>query len=131
MFLVWTSTDAEEFAMRFTKDRNVLLADSAKVSGTKAAAPASRASQTRTMNRLKDEVYREMLLLEVNRPGAEMGLALALLRAVVQCGPFRDQEDVGEWLRTVCPLGLHMIEASLGRCSKCDLGPPPRNDQNV
>ena len=73
------------------------------------------------MNRLKDEVYREMLLLEVNRPGAEMGLALALLRAVVQSGSFRDQVEFGEWLRTVCPLGLHMIEASLGKGANCDL----------
>jgi hypothetical protein len=70
------------------------------------------------MNRLKDEVYREMLLLEVNRPGAEMGLALALLRAVVQSGTFSDQEDFGGWVRTVCPVGLHMIEVSLGEGPK-------------
>ena len=31
--------------------------------------------------RIKDEVYRQMFLLEESRPGAEMGLALALLRA--------------------------------------------------
>ena len=31
--------------------------------------------------RIKDEVYRQMFLLEERRPGAEMGLALALLRA--------------------------------------------------
>ena len=30
---------------------------------------------------LKDEVYRQMFRLEESRPGAEMGLALALLRA--------------------------------------------------
>ena len=73
------------------------------------------------MNRLKDEVYREMLLLEVNRPGSEMGLALAMLRAIVQADAFSDHEGFGEWLRTVCPLGLHMIEESLGESSRCNL----------
>ena len=75
------------------------------------------------MNHLKDEVYREMLLLEVNRPGAEMGLALALLRAMVQSDSFSEHEDFGGWLKTVCPLGLRMIEASLGEGSKCNLTP--------
>jgi len=88
--------------------------------GDKAPAPVNRVSQTRTMNHLKDEVYREMLLLEGNRPGSEMGLALALLRAIVQSGSFSHKEDFGEWLRTVCALGLHMIEESLGEGSQCD-----------
>ena len=34
-------------------------------------------------NRLKDEVYRQMFRLEESRPGAELGLSLALLRAWV------------------------------------------------
>lgn len=80
-------------------------------------------AQIRKMNHLKDEVYREMLLLEVNRPGAEMGLALALLRAVVQSQAFADQEDFGEWLKTTCPLGLQMIESALGEGFKCDRSP--------
>ncbi len=84
-------------------------------------APVSRLSQVRKMNHLKDEVYREMLLLEVNRPGAEVGLALALLRAVVQSDSFSDHQDFGDWLKAVCPLGLHMIEVSLEEGSKCDL----------
>ncbi len=82
-------------------------------------APASEVSQIRKMNRLKDEVYREMLLLEVNRPGSEMGLALALLRAIVQSESFSNREEYEGWLKTVCPLCLHMIEASLGEGSKC------------
>lgn len=89
------------------------MPDSSKANGSDAPLTFSRVSQTRRMNRLKDEVYREMLLLEASRPGAEMGLALALLRAVVQSGCFRNQVEFGEWLETVCPLGLHMIEASL------------------
>jgi len=96
------------------------MSGSNKVRDGKALAAANRISQTRKMNHLKDEVYREMLLLEVRRPGSEMGLALALLRAVVQSGSFSDQADFGEWLGTVCPLGLDMIEASLGEGSKCN-----------
>jgi hypothetical protein len=75
------------------------------------------------MNHLKDEVYREMLLLEVNRPGSEMGLALALLRAIVQSDFCSEYEDFGAWLKTVCPMGLRMIEASLGEGPKCNLKP--------
>lgn len=91
--------------------------------GGKASAPINRASQTQKMNHLKDEVYREMLLLEMNRPGSEMGLALALLRAIVQSDSFSDRADFGKWLRTVCPLGLHMIEESLGGAFQCNVKP--------
>jgi hypothetical protein len=90
---------------------------------SKTPAPISRVSQIRKMNHLKDEVYREMLLLEVNRPGSEMGLALALLRAIVQSDSFSEREDFGGWLKTLCPLGLRLIEASLGEGSKCNLKP--------
>lgn len=107
--------------MEIMKDRKVSMPGSANVKGGDAQPPVRKASQTRRMNRLKDEVYRQMLLLEVNRPGAEMGLALALLRAVVQSASLRDQVEIGEWLTTVCPLGLHMIESSLAEWAKCDL----------
>ena len=90
---------------------------------SKVPASISKVSQIRKMNHLKDDVYREMLLLEGNRPGAEMGLALALLRAVVQYDSFLENEDFGGWLKTVCPLGLRMIEVSLGEGSKCNLKP--------
>ena len=76
--------------------------------------------QIRKANRLKDEVYREMLLLESNRPGSEMGLALALLRAIVQSESLVHHEEFREWLKTVCPVGLDMIEASLSRGLKCN-----------
>src|SRR6185437_14397830 len=75
------------------------------------ASPATASS--RRINRLKDEVYREMLRLESNRPGAEMGLALALLRAVVQRDSSSEDAQFPQWLIEVCPLGLKMIEASL------------------
>jgi len=99
--------------MRCTTDGKGFMQSSIQKSGLKAPARASWVSQNRTINHLKDEVYREMLLLEVNRPGSEMGLALALLRAVVRSHSFSDPEDFREWLQTVCPLGLHMIEVSL------------------
>ncbi len=98
------------------------MRDSTSINGCDTRLPVSKGSQTRKMNRLKDEVYREMLLLEVKRPGAEMGLALALLRAVVHSGSFCDHADFAEWLRSVCPLGLQMIEASLGGGAKCGPG---------
>jgi len=71
------------------------------------------------MNRLKDEVYREMLLLEGRRPGSEMGLALALLRAIVHAESSPQQNDLQEWLKSVCPLGLRMIEFSLAEGLQC------------
>ena len=89
--------------------------------GVKAAAESNRRSNARVINRLKDAVYREMLLLEVNRPGAEMGLALALLRAVVQSGSLNDREEFQRWVRVVCPVGLQLIEASL-QGAKCESG---------
>lgn len=63
--------------------------------------------------RIKDEVYRQMFLLEESRPGAEMGLALALLRAwlAVDSKPTSDEER--EWLKKVSPICLEMIESTL------------------
>lgn len=86
----------------------------------KTPAQASRVSQSRKANHLKDEVYREMLRLEVNRPGAEMGLALALLRAIVQSESLTEHAEYGDWLKTICPVGLRMIEAALGERCTCE-----------
>ena len=85
--------------------------------------------KSKRMNRLMDEVYRQMLLLEGKRPGAEMGLALALLRAWVAADSRMDRG--WNWLRDICPVCLAMIEDSLnqgstaaGLLSKiCDSGP--------
>ena len=97
------------------------MSGSAKQDGKKAKSQAAGTPRARVMNRLKDEVYREMLLLEGKRPGSEMGLALALLRAVVVSKSIGDESDFGEWLKAVCPLGLGMIELSLEGNSQCDL----------
>ena len=88
-------------------------------SADKAPAPVGRAPHVRTANRLKDEVYREMLRVEGNRAGAEMGLALALLRAIVQSDSLSEQVEFRDWLKTICPVGLRMIEVSLGERCKC------------
>jgi hypothetical protein len=118
VLLVRRSTSAEK---RLRSNRKVIMCGSAKDTRDKTPAKAMAALQNRRMNHLKDEVYREMLLLEVKRPGSEMGLALALLRAVVASGSFGNGNEFGEWLETVCPLGLHMIELALGESSQCNL----------
>ena len=83
------------------------------------ALAAGRVPQLRKANHLKDEVYREMLRLEANRPGAEMALALALLRAMVQSESLSARHEFADWLRAICPVGLRMIEAALGEESIC------------
>lgn len=85
--------------------------------------------KSRRILRLMDEVYREMFRLEAHVPGAEMGLALALLRSWVASDlPERKATD-WMWLRNVCPVCLNMIEKSLERdriamrCPTEDCGP--------
>ena len=73
----------------------------------------------RKSNRLKDEVYREMYLLESRRPGSEMGLALALLRAWSNIDLLPEEDEIRLWLRQICPLGVKMIEDSLERGCAC------------
>jgi hypothetical protein len=63
--------------------------------------------------RIKDEVYRQMFLLEECRPGAEMGLALALLRAWMSADSKPANEEQRDWLKKVSPICLEMIEAGL------------------
>ena len=63
--------------------------------------------------RVKDEVYRQMFLLEESRPGAEMGLALALLRAWLEADSKPTSDRERDWLKKVSPICLEMIEASM------------------
>ena len=62
---------------------------------------------------LKDEVYRQMFRLEESRPGAEMGLALALLRAWLASGSKPEGGEERDWLKNVSPICLQMIETAL------------------
>ena len=70
-------------------------------------------SQSGRSNRLKDEVYRQMFRLEESRPGAEMGLALALLRAWAAADTESEIGDGHYWLQKISPICLQMIESSL------------------
>jgi hypothetical protein len=63
--------------------------------------------------RVKDEVYRQMFLLEESRPGAGMGLALALLRAWVDADSEPQPDGELDWLKKISPICLQMIETSL------------------
>jgi hypothetical protein len=63
--------------------------------------------------RVKDEVYRQMFLLEESRPGAAMGLAVALLRAWIDADSKPASNEERGWLQKVSPICLKMIEASM------------------
>ena len=63
--------------------------------------------------KLKDEVYRQMFRLEESRPGAEMGLALALLRAWLASDSKPESSEDQNWLKKVSPICLQMIETAL------------------
>jgi len=63
--------------------------------------------------RVKDEVYRQMFRLEECRPGSEMRLALALLRAWLAADFKPDGSKEREWLKKVSPICLQMIETAL------------------
>ncbi len=62
---------------------------------------------------LKDEVYRQMFRLEEGRPGAEMGLAVVLLRVWIAADSKPQGGEDRDWLKTVSPICLEMIETVL------------------
>jgi hypothetical protein len=62
--------------------------------------------------RLKDEVYRHMFRLEANRPGADLDLAVALVRGWLDADSGRGKPAMREWLKKICPICLSLIEAS-------------------
>ena len=83
---------------------------------------ATRQSTTRRHRgeRLKDEVYRQMFRLEASRPGADLALAVALLRGWLASSSEAGVPESSDWLKKICPICLRMIEAT-GPVS--DIGP--------
>ena len=61
---------------------------------------------------LQSEVYRQMFRLEDHRPGADVSLALALLRAWQACGSGPAAHAQRQWLRKICPICVAMIESA-------------------
>jgi DNA-directed RNA polymerase specialized sigma24 family protein len=68
-----------------------------------------RVSQ-RTANRLKDEVYRQMLRLEGDRSAARLLLVLALLKAWMALEEQPPDCEPRQWLRRICPFCVSLIE---------------------
>ena len=79
------------------------------------AATRSSAFRRSHGERLKDEVYRQMFRLEANRPGADLALAVALLRGWLASNSEPEAAQLLEWLRKICPICLVMIEAERPR----------------
>ncbi len=65
---------------------------------------------TRTIDRLKDDVYRQMLRLEGGRPSAQILLAVGLLHAWMALEGQPYDCETRQWLRTLSPVCLRMIE---------------------
>jgi hypothetical protein len=70
-------------------------------------------SPSKWSERLKDEVYRQIYRLEASRPGAEVALAIALLRAWIASGSEAEMPQSREWLMKICPICIPMIEETL------------------
>lgn len=60
---------------------------------------------------MRDEVYRQMFRLEEGRPGAEVQLAVAMLRAWSALEKLPSEDEKRQWLRRICPICIRMIES--------------------
>lgn len=72
-------------------------------------------------DKLKDEVYRQMFRLEASRGGAELNLAIVLLRGWIASYSDPDVFNLRQWLNKISPLCLRMIET---KRQETDLGQP-------
>ncbi len=61
---------------------------------------------------LKDEVYRQMFRLEARRPGAEMDLAIAMVRICVALYSARPCPKDLQWLERIGPICISMLEGA-------------------
>lgn len=71
---------------------------------------AKKQISVRAMNRLKNEVYRQMLRVEAGRSAAQLPLALALLKAWMTLCDQPLDSNTRRWLRSICPVCLTMME---------------------
>ena len=62
---------------------------------------------------MQDEVLHQMLRLEGHRPGAELDLAIALLRAWEQASRTRRSDEALRWLAAICPACITMLEETV------------------
>ncbi|MGA7523767.1 MAG: hypothetical protein WBW84_15055 [Acidobacteriaceae bacterium] len=69
-----------------------------------------RKLSARTVDRLKDEVVRQMLRLEGGRPAAQLLLAVAVLNAWITFEEQPPDCEPRQWLRKISPVCLRMIE---------------------
>lgn len=69
----------------------------------------------RAADRLKDEVYRQMLRLEARRPAAQLLLALALLHAWMSFDRQDADSEPRQWLRRICPVCLRLMQSTSPR----------------
>lgn len=69
---------------------------------------------------LKDEVYRQMFRLEACRPGAEVKLAIALLRAWLESSTGAKMRGSRQWLNKISPICIVMIEAAQQASCACN-----------
>ncbi|HUY80749.1 MAG TPA: hypothetical protein VMU92_03415 [Acidobacteriaceae bacterium] len=74
----------------------------------------SATSESLRSDPLRDEVYRQMFLVEAGRPQAELHLAVAMLKAWSALEQLPTNEERRQWLRRVCPICVRMIESMLG-----------------
>jgi hypothetical protein len=73
----------------------------------------------KTVDELKNEVYRQMFRLEAERPAARVLLAVALLNAWASLEQQPPDCESRQWLRKLSPVCLRMIAAGCrGKC--CD-----------
>ena len=61
-------------------------------------------------DKLKDEVYRQMFRVEADRRGADLDLAMALLRGWLTLSSEPELSKLPEWQMKISPLCLRMIE---------------------
>ncbi len=88
----------------------------------KSGAPRPMSQRHFRGEQIKDEVYRQMFLVEEKRQGAEIELALVLLYAWQIADSTSAQDEMRDWLKKVSPICMEMIEAKMQAGVKA---PPP------